>query len=130
MIANIDTAKYFYGAALANRQFISKGVESSSSPFDISLHTGQFRYTVTDYVAVFELRLKTHAMGTIHKFKRPPKNESQFKGFQPLGPATPKRAPGRRQKLQPWQRGLLAWTLLIMIAAGIVGVRMLFAAAV
>jgi len=65
-------------------------------------------------------------MGTIHEFKRPPKNENQFKGFRRLGPAGPKRAPGRWQKLRSWHRSLIAWALLIAIAAGIIGVRTLF----
>ncbi len=67
-------------------------------------------------------------MGTIHKFKRPPKNENQFKGFRPSGSGSPVRGPGLWRKLRPWQQTLLAWVLLVGVAAGIFGVRALFAA--
>ncbi len=69
-------------------------------------------------------------MGTIHKFKRPPKNENQFKGFRPFGPADSKPAPGRWKKLRSRHRAVIIWALLIAIAAGIVAARMLVAAIV
>ena len=83
---------------------------------------------MTDYLAGIELRLKIRGMGTIHKFKRPPKNENQFKGFRPLGSAGPVRRPGLWRRLHSWQRSLIAWVLLVAVAAGIVGVRALIAA--
>lgn len=66
-------------------------------------------------------------MGTIHKFKRPPRNEKQFKGYRPTGSAGLRPASGHWQKLRPWQKSAIAWLLLIAIAAAIVGVRALLA---
>ncbi len=66
-------------------------------------------------------------MGTIHKFERPPKNENQFKGYRPLGLPTPQRNVRIWRRLRPWQRAVIAWVLLIAVAAGIVGVRALLA---
>jgi hypothetical protein len=56
-------------------------------------------------------------MGTVHKFKRPPKNQQQFRGYQPqaqqgLG-AGGKRG---RWKLRDWQGSVVAWCLLVLIA--------------
>ena len=65
-------------------------------------------------------------MGTVHKFKRPPKNEQQFKGYRP-GSVTPRQKPGLWRRLRPWQQTVLGWLLLIAVAAGIVGVRALLA---
>lgn len=68
-------------------------------------------------------------MGTVHKFKRPPKNQGQFKGYRPGAPGGGK-PPGRGSlwsRMRPWQRSLAAWAVLIAIAAGIVGTRALLA---
>ena len=48
-------------------------------------------------------------MGTVHQFKRPPKNERQFKGYRPEPPKPPR---GPRW----WQRSWVMWALLIAIA--------------
>lgn len=55
-------------------------------------------------------------MGTVHKFKRPPKNEQQFKGYRP---ETSKPGKPRRRKLRDWQRSVLAWSALVLLAVGI-----------
>lgn len=55
-------------------------------------------------------------MGTVHKFKRPPKNQQQFKGYRPPVAKTGKPA---RRKMRDWQRSLLAWSALILLAFGI-----------
>jgi hypothetical protein len=61
------------------------------------------------------------AMGTVHKFRRPPKNQAQFRGYRP----NPSQGPGGRRprwslrRLRPWQRSLIAWIVLIALAAGI-----------
>jgi hypothetical protein len=55
-------------------------------------------------------------MGTVHKFKRPPKNEQQFKGYRPEVSRAGK--PLRRQ-LRDWQRSALAWSVLVLLAVGI-----------
>jgi hypothetical protein len=82
---------------------------------------------LTDYLARIEMKFKTHVMGTVHKFKRPPKNEKQFKGYRPPMPKSQRRAKWRWQNLRLWHRSLLAWGLLIAIAACVVGARMLTA---
>jgi hypothetical protein len=66
-------------------------------------------------------------MGTVHKFKRPPKNQQQFKGYRPGGPdpRKPPQGPGFWQRLRSWQRSALAWTLLVALAGGIVWVQAL-----
>jgi len=58
-------------------------------------------------------------MGSVHKFKRPPKNEQQFRGYRPApskGPGGGK--PPRRQMLG-WQRSAIAWAALVALAIGI-----------
>lgn len=71
-------------------------------------------------------------MGTVHKFKRPPKNQNQFRGYRPQGGGgpgrgKPPRGPGAWTRfwarLKPWQRSLAAWAVLIALA---VGARLLF----
>ena len=59
-------------------------------------------------------------MGTVHKFKRPPKNDKQFRGYRPGMPGSGK--PARRQ-LRGWQRSTIAWSLLILLATGIWAVK-------
>jgi hypothetical protein len=58
-------------------------------------------------------------MGSVHDFKRPPKNERQFKGYWPK----PSKGrldgePGSRQLLD-WQKSLLAWSALVLFAVTI-----------
>jgi hypothetical protein len=48
-------------------------------------------------------------MGTVHKFKRPPRNVQQFKGYRPKPPKPPR---GPRW----WQRSWVMWALLIGLA--------------
>lgn len=64
-------------------------------------------------------------MGTVHKFKRPPKNQQQFRGYRPQ----PSQGPGGnkppRWSLRGWQRSVLAWSALVLVAVGIWAVRFL-----
>lgn len=53
-------------------------------------------------------------MGTVHKFKRPPKNQQQFRGHRP----DLSKNPGGR-KLRDWQRSVIAWLALVLFAAGL-----------
>ena len=55
-------------------------------------------------------------MGTVHKFKRPPKNQQQFKGYRPQGPGVGK-AP--RGQLRDWHKSVIAWIVLVLVAVGI-----------
>jgi hypothetical protein len=57
-------------------------------------------------------------MGTVHKFKRPPKNRQQFRGYKPRPPR-----PARRTRW--WERSWILWALLLSAAAGFVGVKTL-----
>jgi len=65
-------------------------------------------------------------MGSVHKFKRPPKNEQQFRGYRPQ-PATGGK-PGRRP-LRAWQMSVLAWSALLLLAMGLWAIGNLFGAA-
>lgn len=56
-------------------------------------------------------------MGTVHKFKRPPKNQRQFQGYRPGGPEDPRGRGPRR--LRGWQKSLLAWSGLVLVATGL-----------
>lgn len=57
-------------------------------------------------------------MGTVHKFKRPPKNRKQFEGYSPR--PRPTASPQRKHpRLSAWQAGALAWLMLILVAVGI-----------
>lgn len=69
-------------------------------------------------------------MGTVHKFRPPPKNKGQFKGPKLTGFASHQHGRRRRRHMRPWQKTLLAWLLLVAIAAGIWGLRALVAAPV
>lgn len=55
-------------------------------------------------------------MGSVHKFKRPPKNTQQFQGYRP-NPTTlpPGGKPGARQ-LRDWQKTAIAWSVLVVLA--------------
>jgi len=55
-------------------------------------------------------------MGTVHKFKRPPKNEQQFRGYQPHLRKGAGKTAGRR--LRGWQTSVIAWSCLILLAVG------------
>lgn len=55
-------------------------------------------------------------MGTVHKFKRPPKNQQQFKGYRPQGVPAGK---SPRWRLRDWQRSAIAWLALVLLAVGI-----------
>jgi hypothetical protein len=55
-------------------------------------------------------------MGTVHKFKRPPKNQQQFKGYRPEVTEAGKSS---RRRLSDWQKSVLAWSLLVLLAVGI-----------
>jgi hypothetical protein len=67
-------------------------------------------------------------MGSVHDFKRPPKNERQFKGYRPE-PSNGRRdgEPFRRQR-RNWQKTVLAWSALVLFAAGIWLIAEFFAA--
>ncbi|MEO5587002.1 MAG: hypothetical protein ABIQ81_04850 [Novosphingobium sp.] len=58
-------------------------------------------------------------MGTVQKFKRPPKNHMQFQGY------TPRRINGlgdkkrRLFRLRDWQASVAAWLALLMVTVGI-----------
>ncbi|MDB5723979.1 MAG: hypothetical protein JWQ16_733 [Novosphingobium sp.] len=58
-------------------------------------------------------------MGSVHKFKRPPKNENQFRGYRPQPPSGPGGGRPPRWKLSDWQKSALAWSGLVLVAAGI-----------
>jgi hypothetical protein len=61
-------------------------------------------------------------MGDVHKFKRPPKNEKQFRGYRPQSPKPGSQNPSRRQ-LRDWQRSAIAWSVLVLLAIGIWAIR-------
>lgn len=58
-------------------------------------------------------------MGTVHKFKRPPKNEGQFRGYRPPQRGSSAADKPSRWQLRNWQKGLIAWTVLGLLAVGI-----------
>jgi hypothetical protein len=55
-------------------------------------------------------------MGTVHKFKRPPKNQKQFQGYKPGSPGGVHGAKPKRRPLRGWQRSAIAWSGLILLA--------------
>lgn len=55
-------------------------------------------------------------MGTVHKFKRPPKNQQQFKGYRPQASPAGK---SPRWRLRDWQRSVIAWLALVLLAVAI-----------
>ena len=61
-------------------------------------------------------------MGSLHKFKRPPKNEQQFKGYRPKPPNEPRGGRSAGWQLRIWQKSLIAWSGLVLIAVGIWGI--------
>jgi hypothetical protein len=58
-------------------------------------------------------------MGTVHKFKRPPKNERQFQGYRPEPSSGLRNAKPARWQLRDWQKTLLVWSAVVLFAAGI-----------
>lgn len=62
-------------------------------------------------------------MGDVHKFKRPPKNEQQFRGYQPGLSKGSGGAKPSRWRLRDWQKSVFAWTALVLVAVGIWAVR-------
>jgi hypothetical protein len=58
-------------------------------------------------------------MGTIHKFKRPPKNEQQFRSYSPRSPQRPGKDRPQRLRLRDWQRSAIAWLMLLLVSAAI-----------
>jgi len=65
-------------------------------------------------------------MGSVHKFRRPPKNEGQFRGYRPDPPDGPRGRKRPRWQLRAWHKTVLAWSALILSAAGIWGIGRLF----
>jgi hypothetical protein len=58
-------------------------------------------------------------MGSVHEFKRPPKNERQFKGYRPKLPNGVRDDKSARWQLRNWQKSLLAWSVLVLFTVGI-----------
>lgn len=58
-------------------------------------------------------------MGTVHKFKRPPKNQQQFRGYRPRPMRGGSEGKRLRLQLRGWQRSVIAWLALILLAVGI-----------
>jgi len=67
-------------------------------------------------------------MGTVHKFKRPPKNERQFQGYRPT-PLETRGAKPRRWQLRGWQQTVLAWSALVLVAVAIWAIAKFFGSA-
>jgi len=61
-------------------------------------------------------------MGSVHKFQRPPRNERQFEGYRPATPNGPRGGKSGRWLLYNWQKSLIAWSALVLLAAGIWGI--------
>jgi len=55
-------------------------------------------------------------MGTVHKFKRPPKNERQFLGYRPTPSSEMREQNSGRWQLSDWQKSLLVWSALLLFA--------------
>ncbi|MEO5587893.1 MAG: hypothetical protein ABIQ81_09420 [Novosphingobium sp.] len=68
-------------------------------------------------------------MGDVHKFKRPPKNEKQFRGYQPPLSQRPGGAKPGRWRLRDWHKSVLAWVVLLLVATGIWAVRAMIGSA-
>ena len=58
-------------------------------------------------------------MDSVNKFKRSPKNERQFQGYQLKLPNRPRGAKSARWQLRNWQKSGLTWSALVLLAAGI-----------
>jgi hypothetical protein len=55
------------------------------------------------------------AMGTVHTFKRPPKNDQQFRGYRPQPPGS-RSGMASRWMLRNWQKSLIVWLGLVLAA--------------
>lgn len=58
-------------------------------------------------------------MGTVHKFKRPPKNKQQFRGYRPQPRVQAGGGKPLRRNLPGWLRSVMAWSALILLATAI-----------
>lgn len=58
-------------------------------------------------------------MGTVHKFKRPPKNQQQFRGYRPQLPQRPDDRKPQRQQVPDWLLSVIAWSGLVLLATAI-----------
>jgi hypothetical protein len=58
-------------------------------------------------------------MGIVHKFKRPPKNERQFRGYRPRSSESPSAPTAPRRSLRSWQQSAIAWLILVLVAVAI-----------
>jgi hypothetical protein len=58
-------------------------------------------------------------MGSVHKFKRPPRNEQQFRGYRPGLPEGQGRGKPPRWRLRDWQKTILAWAALVLAAGAV-----------
>ena len=68
-------------------------------------------------------------MGSVHKFKRPPKNEQQFRGYRPQSGTGIGRGKPARWRLRAWQKSVIAWSVLLLVAAGFWALGRLFSMA-
>jgi hypothetical protein len=67
-------------------------------------------------------------MGSVHEFKRRPKNERQFKGYRPELPNGVRDDKSARWQLRNLKKSLLAWSALVLFAVGIWLVSKVFGA--
>jgi len=58
-------------------------------------------------------------MGSVHKFKRPPKNKQQFRGYRPQPSKGAVNGKLARWQLRDWQKSVIGWSVLILLATGI-----------
>lgn len=65
---------------------------------------------------------KVSSMGSVHKFQRPPKNEQQFKGYRPPPSSGQRGGKSARWQLRNWQKSLIAWSALVLLAVAIWGI--------
>ena len=69
------------------------------------------------------------AMGDVHEFKRPPRNEQQFRGYRPQPTDNAGRAKPARRQWRGWQKNVIVWSTLLLVATGIWALGKLFAMA-
>lgn len=65
-------------------------------------------------------------MGTVHKFKRPPKNEKQFRGYRP-SPGGGASGKAKARWLSGWRLTAATWLGLIALATAFWFVKQLIA---
>lgn len=68
-------------------------------------------------------------MGSVHKFKRPPKNEQQFRGYRPQPGTVGNGGKPTRRALRGWQKSVIAWSALLLVAMVFWALGRLFGAA-